>query len=115
MLKALPAFAALTAATLLVIPTVSQAAEEPSVRVSYADLNLSTDLGQNRLQRRIFYAAGVVCGTADPRDLNFVRAVGECRTETVADAQPAFRAAIGRALHPSVRVLDTAALIVTAR
>lgn len=115
MLKALPALAALAMATALVTPTVSQAAEIPSVVVSYADLNLTTDFGQNKLQHRIAFAAVQVCGTSDPRDLNYVRAVGECRSETIADAQPAFRAAIGRSLHPSVKVLDTAALIITAR
>ena len=115
MSKTLPALAALAVATTLVVPTVSQAMEVPSVRVSYADLNLTTSLDQNRLERRIAFAANVVCGTSDPRDLNYVRAVGECRTETVADAQPQLRAAIGRALHPSVKVLDTAALIITAR
>lgn len=115
MLKALPALAALAMATVLVTPTVSQAAENTSVRVSYADLNLSTDFGQNKLQRRISSAAVIVCSTADPRDLNQVRAVADCRTDTVAAAQPAFRAAIGHALHPTVRVMDTAALIVTAQ
>lgn len=39
MLKAIPAFAALLTASVLVVPTVSQAAESNSVRVSYADLN----------------------------------------------------------------------------
>ena len=115
MLKALPALAALAMAAVLVTPTVSLAFEVPSVRVSYADLNLSTDFGQDKLQRRISFAANQVCGISDPRDLNLVRAVGECRTETIAEAQPAFRAAVGRSLHPSVKVLDTAALIITAR
>ena len=115
MLKTLPALAALAMASALVVPTVSQAAEVPSVRVSYADLNLATDFGQNKLQRRIAFAAGQVCGTSDPRDLNLVRAVSDCRTETIADVQPAFQLAVGRARHGTVEVLDTAALIVTAR
>ena len=114
MLKALPALAALAMATVLVTPTVSQAAENASVRVTYADLNLTTDFGKDKLQRRISYAAGIVCSTADPRDLNQVRAVTDCRVDTVAAAQPAFREAVGRSLHPSVKVLDTAALIITA-
>src|SRR5690349_9083938 len=81
MLKTLPALAALAIASVLVIPTVSQAAEIPSVTVSYADLNLSSDVDQNRLERRIAFAAVQVCGISDPRDLNYVRAVGECRSE----------------------------------
>jgi len=114
MLKTLPALAALAVATVLVIPTVSQAAEVPSVRVTYADLNLGTSFGQNKLQRRISFAAVQVCGSSDPRDLNLVRAVTDCRTDTIAYAQPAFEAAVGHARHPSVEVLG-AALIVTAR
>ena len=115
MLKPLTALASVALATALVFPTVSQAEEYPSVRVTYADLNLASDFGRNKLQHRIAFAATEVCGTSDPRDLDFVRAVGDCRSDTIAYAQPAFRAAVGEALHPSVRVLDTSALIITAR
>lgn len=115
MLKTLPALAALAIAAALVLPTVSQAAERNSVRVSYADLNLTTGFGQNKLQRRVGYAARQVCDTAAPLDLKFEREVAGCRTGAVAAAQPAILAAIGRARHPSVEVLDGAALIVTSR
>ena len=113
MLKALPALAALAVAAALVVPTVSQAAEPRSVRVTYADLNLGTGFGQAKLQRRIHFAAAQGCEIADPMDLKFVRAVGECRTGAVAAAQPAYAAAIARARHGTVEVLDTAALIIT--
>jgi UrcA family protein len=96
------------------VPTVSQAAESNSVRVSYADLSLTTAFGQARLQRRISFAAELVCGPADHRDIPFTRAVGECRSATIADAQPAYEAALAEARHPSVTVLDSASLIVTA-
>ena len=66
MFKTLPALAALAVATALVVPTVSQAAEKNSVRVSYADLNLTTDFGQHKLQRRIVFAARLVCESAAP-------------------------------------------------
>ena len=115
MLKILPALAALAIASLLVVPTVSQAAERSSVRVSYADLNLRTDFGQGKLQRRVAYAAHQVCDTAAPLDLKFEREVAGCRSGAIAAAQPAIVAAIGKARHPSVEVLDTAALIVTSR
>ena len=114
MLKAIPAFAALVVAAAFVAPTVSQAAGSNSVRVSYADLNLATAFGQHKLQRRIAFAAETVCDATDGVDLNFVRAVGECRTGAIADAQPAYQAAVARAIHPSVTVLDAAALVVTA-
>lgn len=113
MLKTLPAVAALAAATALVVPTVGHAAERTSVRVSYADLNLATDFGQNKLQRRITFAAQLVCDTTDPANLAFARAVSECRNGAIADAQPAVAAAIAAARHPSVTVLDATALVVT--
>ena len=112
MLKTLPALAALLVASALVLPTVSQAAEQDSMRVSYADLNLATDFGQ-RLQGRIAFAAGVVCGPADHRDVPFLQAVGECRKATIADTQPAYDAAVRSARHGEVEILG-AALIVTA-
>jgi len=113
MLKTLPALAALVVATALVVPTVSQAQDTNSVRVSYADLNLSTNFGQSKLQRRIAYAAVNVCDKADVLDLKYTQAVSECRVGAVASAQPAFMAAIAAARHPSVTVLDATALIVT--
>lgn len=112
MLKTLPALAALAAAAALVIPTVSQAAEQTSARVSYADLNLATGVGQQKLQRRIAFAAASVCDTADRLDLIYWRAVTQCRSGAIADAQPAYRAAVASALHPSVTVLEAAALVV---
>jgi UrcA family protein len=115
MLKTIPTLAALAVAAVLVTPTVSQAAERQSVRVSYADLNLSTDFGKAKLQRRIGYAARLVCDTAAPLDLNFARAVDECRVGAVADAQPAFAAAVRKARRGTVEVLDAASLIVTAQ
>lgn len=114
MLKTLPALAATVAASMLVVPTISDAAETDSVRVSYADLNLISTFDQARLQNRIHSAAEIVCGPADHRDLAFGKAVGQCRTATIADAQPAFEAAVAASRHPSVTVLEATALIVTA-
>lgn len=112
MFKTFPALAALAAATALVTPTVSRADEPISVRVSYADLNLAGAPGQQVLQRRIAFAAKIVCGSSDPVNLEFTRAVAECRSETIADAQPAFNAAVATARHPNVTV-GAAALVVT--
>jgi UrcA family protein len=114
MYKAITALSALAVSSALVVPTVSQAAPVNSVRVSYADLDLATDFGQGKLQRRISFAAETVCGSADPRDLYYSRAVGVCRTGTIADAQPAFQEAVARVRHGTVTVLDSSALIVTA-
>lgn len=115
MLKTLTALAAFTAAAALVVPTVSQAEEMPSVLVPYGDLNLASALGQSKLQNRIAFAAKSVCAIADPRDQNFSFAVSECRSTAIADAQPAYEQAIASTRHGTVTVLDSAALIVTAR
>jgi UrcA family protein len=113
MLKTLPALAALVIASALVVPTVSQAAEQDSMRVTYADLNIASDMGQQQLEKRIAFAASVVCGPADHRDVPYVQLVGECRTATYNDAQPAFQAAVASARRGEVEILG-AALIVTA-
>lgn len=114
MLKTFPALAALVVTSALVAPTVSRAAETDSMRVSFADLNLRSDVDQGRLQGRIAYAAEVVCGPADHRDVPFTQKVRECRRGTIADAQPAFQAAVNLSRHGTVEVLDGAALIITA-
>ena len=114
MLKAVPAFAALVAAAALVVPTVSHAAQSNSVRVSYADLNLASDTGQNTLQRRITYAARVVCEFEDSRQFAIATATNLCRSDAIEAVRPAYEAAIAAARRPSVTV-GAAALIVTAR
>jgi len=89
-------------------------AEQPvSVRVSYADLNLTSGSGQQALQRRIADAAQSVCGVSDHRDLRFASAVSDCRTATIADVRPAYESAVATARRGTVEVL--AALTITAR
>lgn len=114
MLKTLCALAALAAATALLVPTATQADQRPSVRVSYADLNLTSEVGQNKLQGRIFYASEQVCDSAFPLELSFKRTARVCRDATIADVQPAFEAAVASARHPSVEVIGAASLIVIA-
>lgn len=116
MFKPLSALAAVALASALVVPTVSQAADATAVRVTYADLNLATDAGQYKLRHRIGYAADRVCEVGE-RSLDLKRAVAarSCRTTAVADAEPAYLAAIGLARRGTVTVLDGAALIITAR
>jgi len=111
MLKPLLVVAAVLAASAVVGPTVSQAAEPNSVRVSYADLNLASATGQHTLQRRIGFAAVVVCEIEDSRDMALAAATHACRTTAVADARPAYDAAVGAARHPSVEVIGAASSI----
>jgi UrcA family protein len=112
MLKPISAAAALLAAATLLVPTVSQAEEPNSVSVSYADLNLTSELGQQTLQRRIGGAARVVCIYDDSKDLNLQSATKSCRSGAVADAQPAYEAAVASARHGTVTVIGAAAIVV---
>jgi len=117
MSKANPAFlaiAALAAAGALVVPTVSQANELNSVRVSYADLNLASQAGASILQRRIFVAANLVCGDEHSRQFDIVIATKICHTDAIEGARPAFEAAVAAARHPSVTVGAAAAIVVSA-
>jgi UrcA family protein len=116
MLKTIPAFAAVVVAATFVGPTVSQASETNSVRVSYADLDLASQGGQHSLQRRITFAARVVCVIEDSRQLELASATNLCRSDAIEGARPAYEAAVAAAMrHPSVTVGEAAALIVTAR
>lgn len=113
MLKAIPVAAALAAAAALVVPTVSRATETNSVRVSYADLNLASYPGQRSLQRRITFAAQVVCELEDSRQLPVALATKACRSDAIAGALPAYEAAVNSARHGTVIVGEGAALIVS--
>ena len=114
MTKAIPAFGALVLALALIVPTVSQAAETNSVRVSYADLNLASASGANVLEKRIASAARVVCEIEDSRQIALAAATNVCRDQAIAGAQPAFNAALLAARSPSVTVLPMS-IAVTAR
>jgi len=81
-------------------PAVAQPVE--TVLVSYADLDLASQIGRQRLDRRIAYAAEQVCGSFSPIELRWAAAVRSCQFETIADVAPQRDAAIG--LHGTVRV-----------
>jgi len=115
MLKTIPALAALVVATALVVPTVSHAAAPDAMTVSYADLDLGSATGQDRLQRRIGYAAETVCEVGRSIEVARVAASNGCRADAIANVRPAFEAAVNAARRGTVTVLDAAALIVTAR
>jgi UrcA family protein len=59
------------------------AAEAPSIRVSYNDLNLTTEQGTLALYARIVSAAGKVCRMSDVRDLHQISAANECRAQAI--------------------------------
>jgi UrcA family protein len=114
MSKALPMIASLVVAAALVLPTVSQATESDSVRVSYADLNLGSDAGAHALRGRIAYAARIVCDREDSRAVALAVPTGRCRSKAVDGAEPAFEAAVAAARHGTVTVLESAAIVVSA-
>jgi UrcA family protein len=62
------------------------AVEVKSVPVSYADLNLTGSEGQSSLYQRLKVAAGQVCGEAEGRDLQQVRAQRKCTEEALDEA-----------------------------
>lgn len=111
MLKTLTAVAAIAAASALLLPTVSQAEETNSIRVSYADLNLASGVGQHALKARIAGAARDVCVIEDRKDLEIAMATHFCRADAVASAEPAYEAAVAAARHGSVTVVGAAVIV----
>jgi len=112
MLKPLIAVAALTVASAFVFPTVSQAAEPNSIRVSYADLNLASDHGRQVLQRRIAFGAQLVCEIEDSRELALAAATNACRGNAIASAEPQYEAAVNAARRGVVEI-GAASLVVS--
>lgn len=68
-----------------------------TTEVRYADLNLTTDEGADRLATRVRGAARIVCGVADARDIVRSNEVRACRSEAIAKAQPAIELAVANA------------------
>lgn len=98
----------------VLVPAIALADETHAVRISYADLDLVSTVGQLKLQHRIAFAAMSVCNTADVPDPAMTHIVTECRRGAIADARPAYDAAVSRAQHPSVTVLEATTLVVAA-
>ena len=73
-----------------------------TVLVSYADLDLASQIGRERLDRRIAGAAEQLCGEYDAVQLRWAAAVRACQSETIADTLSQRDAAIG--LRGTVRV-----------
>lgn len=61
-------------------------AEETTVLVPYADLDLSSAAGHATLERRIEAAVTAVCGEADIRNIRSSNAVAQCKVDTRAKA-----------------------------
>ena len=102
-MKTVLALAALAAA----FTAAPAAAQEPiavsggTIVVRTADLDLSSDRGVSKLDRRIRAAAGLACGTASDFDLRGKNKVRRCRSETIASVAPQREAAIAAVALPS--------------
>ncbi len=66
-------------------PAVASGQEGPVQVVSYSDLDLASETGRVRFDRRIVAAVRRVCGRAWPLDLGAVGAVRRCRSDTFAE------------------------------
>jgi UrcA family protein len=116
MLKTISAVAALAVASIFVVPTVSQAEDSQSVRVSYADLNLASLDGRQRLEHRVSHAARTVCDLGEtPSQLSLAALTKDCRHDTLARVQPQLAAVIDANRRGTVTVGGAAALILTAQ
>jgi UrcA family protein len=115
MLKTIPALAALGVSAMLLVPTATQAQDLPTARVSYADLDLASDGGQQTLIRRMTFASDQLCGVGKWKQLGLVDDASACSKDTFAGAQPAYEEAVARARHGTVIVGGAAALIITRR
>ena len=73
-------------------PSVAAQPNTVSVAVPMGDLDLSSDAGRNRLDRRIDAAVRFICGEEmSPSSLVEAAAVRRCRTGALASVDPSFR------------------------
>lgn len=94
----LAAFAATLAGSLATSPVAAQApASAERVVVSYADLDLSSQAGVARLNRRILTAVQAACGTESDSDPHGKNLIHECRSRTFDQAASQARRAIALA------------------
>ena len=66
-------------ATALVFASLAGTAHAETVKVSYADLNLSNQAGVNVLNHRVASAITKVCGEVDPNNLSEAAFISKCR------------------------------------
>ena len=66
-------------ATALVLASLVGTAQAETVKVGYADLNLSNQAGVNVLNHRVAAAITKVCGEIDPNNLSEAAYISKCR------------------------------------
>jgi UrcA family protein len=83
------------AALATLAPTASFAREAPrQLQISFNDLNLSTEAGKTRLNRRIEIAVRKVCAEDDFKNLKSIAAARACESKAREGVQDAVKAAI---------------------
>ena len=84
-------------AALVTIGATEARAEDVSVSVSYAGLDLTSPSGITTFRSRVNQAIAEVCGWADGRDLAAMRRIHQCRADLTAKTEPEVVAQVGAA------------------
>jgi len=98
------AAAAAAAAAAVAAPAAAAQAEEASVTIDFADLDLATDQGAARLDRRIRKAASDVCGPMASRSVVEVQSIQRCRNGAISGAKGEVRTLIAAAKQSGVQI-----------
>lgn len=96
--------AATIAAALIAAPAIAGGAK--SVKVSYADLNLSSTNGKTQFTQRINAAVERVCGSIFQRDLAFAAEARRCAAATRESTAPAIELAHRNAANRQLAARD---------
>jgi len=104
MLSNLARAAAIAAALIAAVPAVAGGAK--SVKVSYADLNLSSASGRTLFAERIEDAVERVCGSPFQRDLSMAAEARRCATATRELTAPAIQLAHRNAANRQLAARD---------
>jgi len=84
--KALLASVAAGLSTFAIAPAHAELGAPRSVEVRYADLDLKSETGRERLKRRVAFAAEIVCGPADRLSYHSRNSVAACQDDAIANA-----------------------------
>ncbi|WP_447724679.1 UrcA family protein [Sphingomonas koreensis] len=96
--------AAIAAALIAAVPAIAGGAK--SVKVSYADLNLSSTTGRVVFAQRINAAVARVCGSPFQRDLAMAAESRRCATTTRESTGPAIQLAHRNAANRQLAARD---------
>lgn len=102
--KALLASVAAGVATFAMAPLHAEMGAPRSVLVSYSDLDLKTEAGLGRLNKRIAFAAETVCGPADMLSYQSRQAIAACEGDAIANANRGLVQVFADAGNGTIRV-----------